>query len=134
MLCLVSLLMLTWTQGQGQDQGLDVQGQGQDQGLDVQGQGQDQLLNVQGQDQGLKPQGQDQDQGLQFCLLRTTNDQGQHPFFLCDKIWTVYCTDTVGSLCSGGWSSIWCSYWWCTLQPRRSLYIQSAFIIVCNCF
>jgi len=32
--------MLTRTQGQGQDQGLDLQGQ--DQGLDLQGQGQDQ--------------------------------------------------------------------------------------------
>ena len=34
----------TYSQGQGQDQGLDPQGQGQDQGLDPQGQGQDQGL------------------------------------------------------------------------------------------
>ena len=61
--------MLTRTQGQGQDQGLDLQGQGQDQGL--QAQGQDQGLKVQGQDQGLDLQGQGQDQGPDQGLIIT---------------------------------------------------------------
>jgi len=122
-LCLVSLLMLTWTQASRPRPGPRTRCSRPRPGPRTRCS----RPGSRTQASSLKTRTKDSS----FVLK---DSQGPRPMslFSCEKTWTIYCADTVGSLCSWGWSSIWCSYRWRTFQSGRGMYIHSAFLILCN--